>query len=66
MGLFRKTAKADLVVYNCTIYSSVGEKPFFGAVACRDGKITAIGDHGFSGSSNGQRNQIGRSVQAGM
>ena len=42
MGLFRKTAKADLVVYNCTIYSSVGEKPFFGAVACRDGKITAI------------------------
>ena len=44
MGLFRKTAKADLVVYNCTIYSSVGEKPFFGAVACRDGKITAIGD----------------------
>ena len=29
MGLFRKTAKADLVVYNCTIYSSVGEKPFF-------------------------------------
>lgn len=44
MGFFRKTAKADLVIYNGMIYGNVHETPFHGAVACRDGKILALGD----------------------
>ena len=43
-GFFRKTQAADIIFHNGQIYTHDPEFPWAEAVACSDGKITAVGD----------------------
>lgn len=43
-GLFGKSTAADLVIVNGHIYTQDSEVPWVEAVACKDGKVLALGD----------------------
>ena len=43
-GFFKKSQKADLIIYNGVIRTVNPERPNVSAVACKDGRIIATGD----------------------
>jgi len=43
-GFFKKAEKADVLFINGNIYTQNGDIPWAEAVACKDGKIIAVGD----------------------
>lgn len=43
-GFFKKTQAADIIFYNGHIYTHDPDFPWADAVACTDGKISAVGD----------------------
>ena len=43
-GFFKKTQAADIIFKNGNIYTHDPDFPWAEAVACTDGKITAVGD----------------------
>ena len=45
LNFFKKTVRADLILYNASILTHPSAEPFTGAVACRDGLIEAVGEY---------------------
>lgn len=45
LNFFKKTVRADLILYNASILTHPSAEPFTGAVACRGGLIEAVGEY---------------------
>ena len=44
LSFFRKSASADLILRNANIFTAIPGAPFHGAIACLEGRITAVGE----------------------
>ena len=57
-GFFRKTQAADIIFHNGHFYTHDPEFPWAEAVACTDGKITAVGDFDAMDDINGKSTEV--------
>ncbi len=57
-GFFEKAAAADLVIVNGHIYTQDSENPWAEAVACKDGKVLALGTAGEMGAYQGKTTEV--------
>ena len=57
-GFFKKTQAADIIFHNGQIYTHDPEFPWAEAVACTDGKISAVGDFDAMDSFQGKHTQL--------
>ena len=57
-GFFKKTQAADIIFYNGHIYTHDPDFPWAEAVACTDGKISAVGDFDAMDSFKGKHTEI--------
>lgn len=56
-GFFKKTQAADTIFFNGHIYTHDPDFPWANAVACQDGRITAVGDYEAMEQMNGSDTQ---------
>ena len=57
-GFFGKAAAADLVIVNGHIYTQDSETPWVDAVACKDGKVLALGTAGEMDAYQGKTTEV--------
>ncbi len=57
-GFFKKTQAADIIFMNGKIYTHDPEFPWAEAVACTDGKITAVGDFDAMDNMTGRDTEV--------
>lgn len=57
-GFFKKTQAADIIFHNGHIYTHDPDFPWAEAVACTDGKISAVGDFDAMDSFNGKHTEL--------
>lgn len=57
-GLFGKSTAADLIIVNGHIYTQDSEMPWVEAVACKDGKVLALGTAGEMDAFQGKTTEV--------
>ena len=57
-GFFKKTQAADIIFKNGNIYTHDPDFPWAEAVACTDGKITAVGDFDAMNNMTGKNTEV--------